>query len=99
MLKKSKLMHSKFKKFKMIVYAAEKLTNVLTYSNCLNDKVTNEIILFINILIDQNYFGYDKMFSQNDGFTVGSLLSAILSGLYRQNYESIFNAHSKPQHT
>jgi hypothetical protein len=67
--------------------------NILKYKlthSIFNNKEINEIIHSINIIVNQNYFEYDKkMYSQNDGFVMGSPLSAILSELYMQNYESI----------
>jgi hypothetical protein len=59
------------------------LKDKLSQNSGLNTKEINEIIHSVNIIINQNYFEYDKkMYSQNDGFVMGSPLSAILSKLY-----------------
>jgi len=77
--------------------ALDVLKAKLSFNNKLNSNKVyeiNEITNCVDVIINQNYFSYEKqLYSQNDGFVMGSPLSALLSELYMQNYETqnIFN--------
>ena len=65
------------------------LKNKLIHSNKFNINEIHEIIQSINVIINQNYFQYNnKLYSQKDGLVMGGPLSALLSEIYMQNYET-----------
>ena len=65
------------------------LKNKLINSNKFNTNEIQEIIHSVNIIINQNYFQYNnKLYSQKEGLVMGGPLSALLSEIYMQNYET-----------
>lgn len=65
------------------------LENKLSLSKKFNTISIQEIIQSIKEITNQNYFQYNnKLYSQKEGFVMGSPLSALLSEIYMQHYET-----------
>jgi hypothetical protein len=63
------------------------ITEILNKLN-INIQITNEIILIIKTILDQNYFRYNNQFFQQiEGLPMGAPTSSILSEVYLQYLE------------
>ena len=67
----------------------EILKNNLIKTAILNQQQIDELISLLQIVLQQNYFTYGKMFFiQEDGLAMGSSLSGLLAEIYLNVYEN-----------